>query len=70
MNSSIEQLAESLLAFRKLVDATCELNGEDAFLDGEIPKQLIELLSAELATIDPNCVLERSYWSTELKSLQ
>jgi hypothetical protein len=70
MNSSIEQLAESLLAFRKLVDATCELNGEDAFLDGEIPKQLIELLSEELATIDPNCVLERSFWSTELKSLQ
>ncbi len=70
MNSSVEQLAESLLAFRKLVDATCELNGEDAFLDGDIPRHLIEILSEELATIDPDCVLERSFWSTELKSLQ
>ena len=68
VNSSVEKLAESLLAFRKLVDATCELNGDDAFLDGDIPNHLIKTLSKELATIDPNCVLECSFWSTELKS--
>ena len=70
INSSVEKLAESLLAFRTLVDATCELNGEDAFLDGDIPAHLIETLAAELATIDSDSMTERSFWSTEVKSSQ
>lgn len=70
MNSSVEKLADSLLAFRKLVDATCELNGEDAFLDGDVPNQLIDKLAEDLAAIDPDCMVERSFWFAEVKSLQ
>ena len=70
VNSSVGQLAESLLAFRKLVDATCERNGEDAFLDGDIPDDLIETLAAELTSIDPECMSDGSFWQTEVTSLR
>ncbi len=70
VNSSVEQLATSLLSFRKLVDAACELNGEDAFLDGDIPSHLIQTLEEELTAIDPACMIERSFWPTEIRSLR
>ena len=64
--SSVETLADSLLAFRKLVDATCELNGEDAFLDGDVHNQLIDKLAEDLSAIDPDCMVESSFWFAEV----
>jgi hypothetical protein len=70
VNSSVEKFAASLLVFRRLVDAACELNGDDAFLDGDIPDHLPGKLAAELAAIDSDCMQDRSFWPTEIKSLQ
>ena len=69
MNSSVEKLAESLLKFRNLVDQTCALNGEDAFLDGDIPKHLIEKLTSELNAIDADVMNNRDFWPTEINTV-
>jgi hypothetical protein len=69
LNSSVEKLAESLLAYRKLVDETCAINGEDAFLDGDIPKHLIDSIQSKLSEIDPESMNNGDFWPTEINSL-
>ena len=69
MNSSIPQLAESLLAYRYLVSETQRRNGEDAFLDGNIPDDLKQWLHDELKRIDSAAVAEGCHWSDELENL-
>lgn len=66
INSSIPQLAESLLAYRHLVIETQKRNGEDAFLDGDIPGELKQWLRKELIRIDSSAVQENCFWSYEL----
>jgi hypothetical protein len=69
MNSSILQLAESLLAYRHLGSETQRRNGEDAFLDGNIPDDLKQWLHDELQRIDSAAVAEGCLWSDELENL-
>ena len=69
LNSTLERFAESLLAFRKLVDESCAINGDDAFLDGDIPQHLIESLSNQLSSIDAESMKEGDFWRTEIKTL-
>ena len=69
INSSIPQLAESLLAYRHLVSETQRRNGEEAFLDGNIPDDLKQWLRDELTRIDSAAVADGCHWSDELANL-
>jgi len=70
MNTSIVQLAESLLVFRHLVDATCAAKGDDAYLDGDVPPHLIQYTRDEIATADSAAMQEGCFWRTELATLE
>ncbi len=68
INSSIPQLAESLLVYSQMMKEAQEENGEDAILDNNIPERLKKWLSEELKRIDPPAV-EDGFWQAELESL-
>ncbi len=70
LNSSIPQLAESLLVYRQFVYDTQERNGEDAWLDGDIPEDLLKNIHDELLRIDPAAVQPDRFWSFEMERLQ
>ncbi len=69
MNASVSQLAESLLAYARLIRETIEENGAKAFLDNHIPQRLQEWIAQELKNIDPLAVQAGCFWSNELNSL-
>lgn len=69
VNKSIRQLAESLLAYRKLVRATQEEFGEDAYLDGQTSPAARQELRSELATIDAAAMQADCFWHAELQNL-
>lgn len=48
MNSSIQQFAACLLVYSKMIDKAVEINGEDAFIDNNIPECTISWLKEEL----------------------
>lgn len=62
MNSSIPQLAYSLLAFRKVVADTNSIGGKGAYLDGHIPPQLVDRFITEMETIDPPAISSQHFW--------
>ena len=62
INSSIPQLAESLLAFRHLVRETQRRNGEDAYLDGNVPSGLQQWLLKEIIRIDSSAAHADCFW--------
>lgn len=70
MNSSVGQLAQSLLAYRGLVEATLEMRGDDAFLDGNIPIDLIDELEHSLREIDEVGFSGDTFWSLETELLR
>lgn len=70
INSSVHQLAGSLLRYRQLVQETQRRNGEDAFLDGKIPGDVIEKLRADLQRIDATALAQESFWRSELDCLE
>jgi len=69
VNKSIRQLAESLLAYRKLVKDTQAELGEDAFLDGQTSVAARKKLKQELTRIDPAAMKAGCFWHGELKNL-
>jgi hypothetical protein len=69
INKSIRQLAESLLAYRKLMNDTEEEFGEDAFLDGQTSEAARKELKQELTRIDPAAMKAGCFWHGELKNL-
>ena len=70
INSSVPQLAESLLAFRHLVRETQRQNGEDAYLDGDVPIDLQQWLLKEIIRIDPAAAHADCFWAQELESIR
>ena len=70
MNTSIVQLAESLLVFRQMVDAACAANGDDAYLDGDVPHDLIQSTRDDIARADSAAMQEGCFWWTELATLE
>jgi len=70
INSSVSQLAESLLAYRHLVTKTNETNGKGAFLDRNIPKELQLWIFEELSSIDGVALEEGCFWKESLDELQ
>jgi hypothetical protein len=69
VNHSIRQLAESLLAYRKLVEDSQAEFGEDAFLDGQTSLAARQQLRQELTRIDPVAMIPGSFWHGELEIL-
>ena len=70
MNTSLRQMAESLLAYRKLVKDTQAEFGPDAFLDGKTSPAARKNLRDELARIDPAAVTPGTFWYGELQNLE
>lgn len=70
MNASIPQLAELLLAFSILIRETIKENGEEAFLDNDIPQRLRGWIAQELKSIDSLAFQRGCFWDTELDNLQ
>jgi hypothetical protein len=56
MNSSIPQLAYSLLAFRTVVADTIAIGGKDAHLGGSIPPEVVDRFIIEMDRIDPPAI--------------
>ncbi len=70
INSSVPQLAESLLVFRHLIRETQRQNGEDAYLDGDVPGDLQQWLRNEIIRIDPTAAHGDCFWSQELENIR
>ena len=70
MNSSIPQLAESLLLYQRLVRRTIQANGEDAFMDNNISDDLREWFASEMRRVDGVALAEDGFWKGELIRLE
>lgn len=70
MNSSIPQLAESLILYRRLVRQTITVGGEDAFMDNNIPVDLRVWIAQEMEQVDAPALLEGCMWHGELAALE
>lgn len=69
MNTSIRQMAESLLAYRKLIEDTQAEFGPDAYLDGKVSLAARMNLREELTKIDPAAVKPGTFWFGEFQNL-
>ncbi|MFU0789009.1 SUKH-4 family immunity protein [Virgibacillus proomii] len=69
INSSINQFAECLLVYSRMIDKAIEVNGEDAFINNEIPEFVIIWLKEELERIDAKCMEKGYFWFTEIENL-
>ena len=70
MNSSLSQLVESMDAYKEVVRRTKEENGEDAFLDNDIPRYLQNWIENKLKDIDPSALDEQSHWWQEVQGIR
>ncbi len=68
-NSSIESLAECLLAYRKFVETILRENGEYAYLDCNFSDQQFEWLKQMLVAADSNVMTEAGFWRSELETM-
>ena len=70
MNTSAARLAETLLAFRRLVEQAVQVNGEDAFLDNNVPDTAISAFETALKGIDPDAAKYDTFWSNQIEQLR
>ncbi len=70
MNSSAGALLEFLLVYAELVERVTKLRGEDAWLDGEVTQEEIDLLEQQLGAMDPVALQEDTFWGCELARLR
>ena len=69
VNSTIQQLSESLLAYRRLVRDTIAIN-EDAYFDRKIPAVIWKTAWNTIQEADPAALAEGCFWFHEFKSLE
>lgn len=62
VNSSVPHLAHSMLAFRDAVKRTQEINGADAFLNGQIPSSVVDEFFKRMDSIDPVGIKDGTFW--------
>jgi hypothetical protein len=70
MNTSVSKLGESLKNYDELIAKTQAENGEDAYLDNDIPKHLQEWIETSLNDIDPPALKESCFWRQEIENLK
>jgi len=68
INSSVTQLAECLLAFKRLIDLAQAANGEDAYLDGDIPSDALNEFVEIVRACDPAALEIDTMWTDEVQS--
>jgi hypothetical protein len=66
VNTSVMQIAESLLAYRDLVNDAIKENGTDAYLDWNIPICLLEQTKSVIQKIDPVALEKETFWFQNL----
>jgi hypothetical protein len=69
INSSIRQLATSLAAFAKMIAAAQAANGEDAYIDGNVPAAVVDTLRDEIRRVDAVALEPGTMWADEIASL-
>lgn len=69
MNTSVKELAHCLLAYKNFVHSVQQKYGQQAYLEDQFTLQEVELLQAELTTINPNWQQEASFWANEVTAL-
>lgn len=68
INTSVRQLAETLLAYRELAAITLAKGDEDAFLDGRIPIDVQHWFRERLNEIDPQAAIGPSLWAVDMET--
>lgn len=68
INSTLNQLAESLLTYVEFISKIKAVNGRKAYLERLAPNELILWLENELLRIDKDSLIERSFWKSEIES--
>ncbi len=69
MASSVRKLAETLRCYGRSVDDVRRENGEEAFLDNDIPEPIQERFRREVAAIDPSGCLPGTFWAGEMEAM-
>jgi hypothetical protein len=69
INSSVRQLATSLVAFAKMIAAAQQANGERAFIDRNVPPALVNDLRDEISRADAGALERGAMWATEIDAL-
>jgi hypothetical protein len=66
VNTSVETLAESILAFADLIDETMVTNGENALLNWNIPGRVVSRCAERIESIDARAVIPGTFWNLAL----
>lgn len=66
INSSIQQLAESLLEYSEFIKKIKQANGKKAFLEKSAPKDLIDWVYNKLSEIDSKSLEQGCFWNEEI----
>jgi len=69
VNSTVGTLADCLIAYRGLVTEVISIGGDDAFLDGRVPKHLTERFAASVCASDPAAAQPGTFWAGEVSRL-
>ena len=69
INSSVMQLAESLFAYRRLIEDTQSENGPNAYLDRDIPAEVLARFESFLRDSDPPALVS-GMWADGLEQLK
>ena len=66
VNSSVPQLAQCLLAFHGLVRESQTRSGSEAYLDGKIPDDVLDMFVETLKAVDGIALYDNSMWEAEV----
>lgn len=67
INSSIIHFAEFLYEFSEMILKAIEINGDDAFIDNNIPEELLMDTIKNLKTIDEAALEYATFWCNEFE---
>jgi hypothetical protein len=70
INSSVAQLAESLLVYRNFVDTVREEGGKTALMDGNLSAAAVADLERALVAVDRTARGARTFWGAEIRRLK
>lgn len=69
INSSVRQLATSLAAFAKMIATGRLANGQRAYIDRNVPPDLVGSLRDEISSADAAALERGTMWTTEIDLL-
>lgn len=68
INSSVTQLVECLVAFKRLIALAQAANGSDAYLDGNIPSAALAEFIEFVRACDAPALEQHAMWGYEVQS--